>query len=45
MLRPQPIDREILRLAIPAVGALIAEPLFLLADSAMVGHLGAVPLA
>ena len=45
MLRPQPIDREILRLAIPAVGALIAEPLFLLADSAMVGHLGAIPLA
>ncbi|TFC93122.1 MATE family efflux transporter [Cryobacterium breve] len=45
VLRPQPIDREILRLAIPAVGALIAEPLFLLADSAMVGHLGAVPLA
>jgi putative MATE family efflux protein len=32
-------------LAVPALGALIAEPLFLLADSAMVGHLGAVPLA
>ena len=29
----------------PALGALLAEPLFLLADSAMVGHLGAVPLA
>ena len=29
----------------PALGALIAEPMFLLADSAMVGHLGAVPLA
>ncbi|WP_349903855.1 MATE family efflux transporter [Parafrigoribacterium humi] len=29
----------------PALGALIAEPLFLLADSAMVGHLGAEPLA
>ncbi|MGY4859006.1 MATE family efflux transporter [Cryobacterium sp. AP23] len=29
----------------PALGALVAEPLFLLADSAMVGHLGAVPLA
>jgi putative MATE family efflux protein len=40
-----PIDREILRLAVPALGALIAEPLFLLADSAMVGHLGAVSLA
>ncbi|MEO7123051.1 MAG: MATE family efflux transporter [Lacisediminihabitans sp.] len=29
----------------PALGALIAEPLFLLADSAMVGHLGVTPLA
>jgi putative MATE family efflux protein len=41
----QPIDREILRLAVPALGALLAEPLFLLSDSAMVGHLGEVPLA
>jgi putative MATE family efflux protein len=32
-------------LAVPALGALVAEPLFLLADSAMVGHLGAIPLA
>jgi putative MATE family efflux protein len=32
-------------LAVPALGALISEPLFLLADSAMVGHLGAIPLA
>ena len=39
------VDREILRLAVPALGALIAEPLFLLADSAMVGHLGGAPLA
>lgn len=38
-------DREIMRLAIPAFGALVAEPLFLLADSAFVGHLGAAPLA
>lgn len=29
----------------PALGALIAEPLFLLTDTAMVGHLGAAPLA
>ena len=29
----------------PALGALVAEPMFLLADSAMIGHLGAVPLA
>ena len=28
---PRPVDREILRLAVPALGALIAEPLFLLA--------------
>src|SRR4051794_20037593 len=41
----RPVDREILRLAVPALGALIAEPVFLLADSAMVGHLGVDPLA
>jgi len=39
------VDRDILRLALPALGALIAEPAFLLADTAMVGHLGATPLA
>lgn len=39
------VDRDILRLAVPALGALMAEPLFLLADSAMIGHLGVVPLA
>ncbi|TAL17401.1 MAG: MATE family efflux transporter [Frankiales bacterium] len=38
-------DREILRLAVPAFGALVAEPLFLLADSAIVGRLGTAPLA
>ena len=38
-------DREILRLAVPAFLALVAEPLFLLADSAIVGHLGTTPLA
>lgn len=38
-------DREILRLAVPALGALIAEPAFLLVDTAMVGHLGAEELA
>jgi MATE family, multidrug efflux pump len=37
-------DREILRLAVPAFRALVAEPLFLLADSAIVGRLGTVPL-
>ena len=38
-------DREILRLAAPAFAALVAEPLFLLADSAIVGHLGTPQLA
>ena len=38
-------DREIARLAIPALGALAAEPLYLLADTAMVGHLGTEELA
>lgn len=38
-------DREILRLALPALGALVAEPLYLLADSAVVGRLGTAPLA
>lgn len=39
------VNRQILTLAVPALGALIAEPLFLLADSAIVGHLGTAPLA
>ena len=39
------LNRQVLSLAVPALGALIAEPLFVLADSAMVGHLGAVSLA
>ena len=33
-------DREIVRLAVPAFGALITEPLYILADTAVVGHLG-----
>ncbi len=37
--------REILALAGPAFLALVAEPLYLLVDSAIVGHLGTVPLA
>lgn len=37
--------RQITALAVPAFGALIAEPLFLLADSAIVGHLGVPQLA
>lgn len=38
-------DREILRLAVPAFLALVAEPLFLIADAAIVGHLGTAQLA
>jgi putative MATE family efflux protein len=38
-------DREIVRLAVPAFLALVAEPLFLLSDAAIVGHLGTAPLA
>jgi putative MATE family efflux protein len=38
-------DREIVRLALPAFLALVAEPLFLLADAAVVGHLGTPELA
>ena len=43
--RARPVDRELLRLALPALGALAAEPLFLMADSAIVGHLGTAELA
>lgn len=39
------MTRQILSLAVPAFGALIAEPLFLLADTAMIGRLGAAELA
>jgi putative MATE family efflux protein len=39
-----PQDADILRLAVPAFGALVAEPLFLLADSAIVGRIGTTAL-
>lgn len=45
MLARSPHDREILRLALPALGTLAAEPTYLLVDTAMVGHLGTRPLA
>ena len=38
-------DARLLKLALPALGNLVAEPLFLLADSAIVGHLGTPQLA
>lgn len=42
---PDTLNRDIVKLALPALGALIAEPLFLIVDAAMVGHLGTTPLA
>jgi putative MATE family efflux protein len=38
-------DREIVGLALPALGSLAAEPLYLLVDTAIVGHLGRPQLA
>ena len=50
--RPEPLmrlrsryDREILLLALPALGALASEPLYVLVDTAIVGHLGTSQLA
>lgn len=40
-----PYDREILRFAVPALGALAAEPTYVLVDTAIVGHLGRSQLA
>src|SRR5512139_550381 len=44
-LRPSPYDLPIVRLALPALGALAVEPLYVLVDTAIVGHLGSTPLA
>jgi MATE family, multidrug efflux pump len=43
--QPSTLNRQILRLAVPALGALLAEPTFLLVDAAIVGHLGTEQLA
>lgn len=40
-----PTDKRMFSLAIPTLGALLAQPLFVLTDTAMVGHLGNVQLA
>ncbi|MGC3986510.1 MAG: MATE family efflux transporter [Pseudorhodoferax sp.] len=45
MARGSTLNRDILRLAVPALGALVAEPAFLAVDAVLVGHLGVVPLA
>ncbi|MBB4072170.1 MATE family efflux transporter [Canibacter oris] len=39
------VTAQILRLAVPAFGALIAQPLLVLVDTAMLGHLGVAELA
>ena len=39
------LDRRIIRLAIPALGTLAIEPLYILVDTAIVGRLGTDPLA
>jgi putative MATE family efflux protein len=43
-VRPS-VDRQVLALALPALGALAAEPLYVLVDTAIVGHLGTLQLA
>ena len=45
MSDPRPLPRRILALAVPALGALLAEPLFLLADTVIIGRLGVEELA
>ncbi|MRJ75695.1 MATE family efflux transporter [Aeromicrobium sp. SMF47] len=39
------VDRQILAVAVPAFFALVTEPLMLLADTAIIGHLGTPELA
>jgi len=39
------LDREILQLAVPALGALAADPLVSMVDTIFVGRLGVLPLA
>src|SRR4051794_32861563 len=41
----RPLDREVFSLALPALGAWAAEPLYVLVDTAIVGHLGTTQLA
>jgi putative MATE family efflux protein len=45
LVQPQPGGRQIAQLALPALGVLAAEPLYLLFDTAIVGRLGALSLA
>jgi putative MATE family efflux protein len=45
VVKRSPHDRRIFALAVPALGALAAEPLYVLVDTAIVGHLGTTQLA
>lgn len=45
MSSASPTARRIITLALPALVVLAAEPLYVLVDTAVVGHLGPVPLA
>ncbi len=38
------LDHRILAIAVPALGSLLVEPVYVLTDTAVVGRLGAVPL-
>jgi putative MATE family efflux protein len=38
------LDRRILAIAVPALGSLLVEPVYVLTDTAVVGRLGTVPL-
>src|SRR4030095_3024600 len=42
---PRSPARDVFALALPALGALAAEPLYVLVDTAIVGHLGTTQLA
>jgi putative MATE family efflux protein len=44
LVRIDDLDRRIVALALPALGALLVEPLYNLTDSGIVGHLGRAPL-
>ncbi|MCD9154444.1 MATE family efflux transporter [Aeromicrobium duanguangcaii] len=44
-MRISTLDRRILAITVPAFAALICEPLMLMADTAIVGHLGRAELA
>jgi putative MATE family efflux protein len=39
-----PLDRRILAIAVPALGSLLVEPIYVLTDTAVVGRLGTAPL-